>query len=167
MEAIFTRRSVRSFKNQRIEDEKVDKMLRAAMQAPSAYNQQAWEFIVVRNKETLQRLSTSNQYAGSLADADVGIIILGNTERMALQLMWEQDLGACTQNLLLQATALGLGAVWYGTTPYKDRMEFIQKEFDLTENFLPYCMIGIGYPKNENANKFLDRYDASKVRYVD
>lgn len=167
MEAIFTRRSVRSFKNQRIEDEKVDKMLRAGMQAPSAYNQQAWEFIVVRNKQVLKRLSTSNQYAGSLADADVGIIILGNTEKMTLQLMWEQDLGACTQNILLQATALGLGAVWYGTTPYKDRMEFIQKEFNLSENLLPYCMLGIGYPKNENANTFIDRYDADKVRYVD
>lgn len=167
MESIFERRSVRSFKSQRVEDEKVEKMLRAGMQAPSAYNQQAWEFIVVRNKEIMKRLSTSNQYAGSLADADVCIIILGNTEKMTLQLMWEQDLGACTQNVLLQATELGLGSVWYGTTPYKDRMEFIQKEFNLTENLLPYCMIGIGYPKNENANHFIDRYDADKVRYVD
>lgn len=167
MNAIFTRRSVRTFSGKKIEDEKIDKILRAAMQAPSAYNQQPWEFIVVRNKKTLERLSQSNEYAGSLADADVGIIIIGNTQRMRLPEMADQDLGACTQNLLIQVADLDLGAVWYGTAPIQNRMQFIQKEFNLGKHQLPYSMIGIGYPKNPNANVFLDRYDSSRITYID
>lgn len=167
MNAIFTRRSVRSFTTDKVEDEKIDKILRAGMQAPSAYNQQPWEFIVVRNREKLVRLSKSNEYAGSIAEANLGIIIIGNTKRMRLPEMADQDLGACTQNVLIQIADLGLGAVWYGTSPIKSRMEFIQKEFNLGENQVPYSMIGVGYPKNPNANTFIDRFDASRVLYAD
>lgn len=166
MNAIFTRRSVRTFTTQDVEDEKIDKILRAGMQAPSAYNQQPWEFIVVRGTENLQRLSESNPYASSLALANVAIIVIGNTERMRLEEMADQDLGACTQNILIQVADLGLGAVWYGTAPIKERMKFIQKEYNLSKNLQPYSMIGIGYPKNEKANVFIDRYDASRIRYV-
>lgn len=166
MNAIFNRRSIRSFNGMKVEDEKLDKILRAGMQAPSAYNQQPWDFIVVRNKESLVRLSESNEYAGSLANADICIIVLGNTHRMRLSEMADQDLGACTQNILLQVADLGLGAVWYGTSPIKERMEFIKNEFKLSNNFIPYSMIGIGYPKIENANSFIDRFDASRITYV-
>lgn len=167
MNAIFTRRSVRSFSGARVEEDKVDYILRAGMQAPSAYNQQPWDFIVVRNKEKLKRLSQSNQYAGSLNEADVCIIVLGNVDRMRLPEMAEQDLAACTQNILIQVAELGLGAVWYGTSPIEERMKFIQDEFNLSRNLIPFSMIGIGYPKNENANVYLDRFDPSRINYID
>lgn len=166
MNSIFIRRSVRSFSEQEVESDKIEKILRAAMQAPSAANQQPWEFIVVKGKENLEKLSGFNPYASSLADANLGIIVLGNKERFKFAEHWEQDLGASTQNILLEATELGLGSVWYGTAPNKERMEYIKNLYNLAENILPYSVIGIGYPKSQNANTFVDRFDESRVRYI-
>lgn len=166
MNSIFVRRSVRTFSNKEVENEKIEKILRAAMQAPSAGNQQPWEFIVVKGKENLEELSKYNPYASSLAGANIGIIVLGNKERMIFEDHWEQDLGAVTQNILLEATELELGSVWYGTAPCKDRMEYIKNLYNLGENILPYSVVGIGYPKSQNANTFVDRFDESRIRYI-
>lgn len=166
MNEIFTRRSVRQFSTQVVEAEKVDKLVRAGMQAPSAGNQQPWEFIVISGKDNLVKLSKSNPYAGSLCEANLGILVLGNRQRMKMPQYWEQDLAAATQNIQLQATALGLGSVWYGTAPETDRMKFISKLYDLDEHLYPFSILGIGYPANENANHFVDRFDASRVRYI-
>ncbi len=165
MDEIFTRRSVRSFSDKRIEDEKITKILKAAMQAPSAANQQPWEFLVIRDKIRLQELAGYNPYAGCLVDADAGIIVLGNEERMSYPGMWEQDLGAATQNLLLEAVSQGLGTVWLGTAPESDRMKYIQKMFNLGKHLLPYAVIAVGYPSNESANRFVDRFDESRIHY--
>lgn len=165
MNSIFTRRSVRTFLERDVEDEKIEKILKAAMQAPSAGNQQPWEFIVVKGKENLLNLSKYNPYAASLKNANVGIIVLGDQNRMMLPEHWQQDLGAATQNILLEATELGLGSVWYGTAPDKSRMKYIQDLYDLKENLLPYSVIAIGYPKNSNANSFVDRFDETRIHY--
>ncbi|ONI44555.1 nitroreductase [Candidatus Epulonipiscium fishelsonii] len=165
MNAIFTRRSVRQFADKTVEQEKIEKILRAAMQAPSANNQQPWDFIVVEGKENLDKLSKYNPYAGCLKNASAAIIVLGNTERIMFP-HWEQDLGAATQNIQLEAVELGLGSVWLGTAPNKERMEFIRKLYGLNENMLPYSVIALGYPKDTNANHFTDRYDASRIKYI-
>ncbi len=167
MDSIFTRRSVRQFCDKKVEDEKIEKLIKAAMHAPSAFNQQAWEFIVVRGRENLVKLSDYNEYAKSLKTADTAIIILGNTQRMILPEYWEQDLGAATQNILVEATELELGAVWLGAAPEKSRMKYICDLYNLDKNLLPFAVISVGYPKHEGANKFVDRYDASRVRYID
>lgn len=166
MNSIFKRRSVRQFEVKPVEQEKIEKILRAAMQAPSAGNQQPWEFIVVEGQENLAKLAGYNPYAGSLRQAAFAIIVLGNKERMTLPEHWEQDLGAATQNILLQATELELGAVWYGTAPDKIRMKFISDLYLLDEKILPYSVVGLGYPKHSNALNFVDRFDASRIRYV-
>lgn len=164
MNSIFTRRSVRKFSDKPIEQEKIVKLLRAAMQAPSSMNSQPWEFIVISDKEKLTKLSTFSPYASSLKWADIGIIVLGNPDRMILPEFWEQDLAAATQNILLEACELDLGAVWYGTAPQQDKMDFVQKMFET--NHKPFCVIGVGYPLKENANKFVDRYDPTRVTYI-
>jgi nitroreductase len=163
MEIINIRRSIRRFKDNKVEKEKINKLLRAAMQAPSAFNQQAWEFIVVENKETLKKLSEMSLYSKQTEKSPVTIIILANRENMRVPECWQQDLGAATQNILLEAVELGLGGVWMAVAPFEDRMNFIKKMFDLPENILPYSAVSLGYPEDEN--KFIDRYDSSKVHY--
>ncbi len=165
MNAIFTRRSVRNFLEKEVEDIKIEKILRAAMQAPSAANQQPWEFAVIKGKENLTNLSKYNPYAASLKKANVGIIVLGNKERMMFPDYWQQDLAAATQNILLEATELGLGSVWYGTAPDNARMEYIQELYNFDIKLMPYSVIGIGYPQNSNANTFVDRFEEQRIHY--
>lgn len=161
METINIRRSIRTYKDIKVEKEKIGKLLRAAMQAPSAFNQQAWEFIVVENKETLKKLSGMSEYSNLIEKSPVTIIVLGNKDNMIVPECWQQDLGAATQNLLLEAVELGLGAVWMSAAPFEDRMNNVRNVFDLPESILPYSVISIGYTEEEN--KFIDRYNSTKV----
>jgi nitroreductase len=160
--AIQNRRSIRKYEDKPVEKEKIEKLLQAAMQAPSAGNQQPWEFIVVENKETLKKLSEAHAYAGPIKDAPLGIIILSNDKSLKFPSYWEQDLAAATQNLLLQAVELGLGAVWMGVAPEEDRMTYIKKLFDLPQGIEPFAMLAFGYSSD---NKFVDRFDKDKVHY--
>ncbi len=166
MDSIFTRRSVRQFQDKQIEPEKIEQLLKAGMQAPSAWGQKAWNFIVVEGKENLDRLAAYNPYASCLRGAGAGIIVLGNTSLMKAPEYWEQDLGAVTQNILLEAVEQGLGAVWLGTAPEKDRMKYISDLYSLGNEMVPYCVIAVGYPQNEDANHYVDRYDKSRVKYI-
>lgn len=166
MNAIFTRRSVRQFSSKPVEDEKIEKILRAAMQAPSACNQQPWEFMVISGKENLSELAKSNPYASSLCQANLAILVLGNADRLNMLQYWQQDLSAATQNILLEATELGLASVWYGTAPEEDRMEYVSKLYQLSQNLIPFSIIGIAYPEKEDANQFVDRFDSSRISYV-
>lgn len=163
MEAIFTRRSVRRYQNKSVEVEKIEKLLRAAMQAPSAGNQRPWEFIVVQDKDRLAKLAMTSPYAKVCADAPLVLVLLGNMENMKFPEHWEQDLGAATQNILLEAVHLNLGAVWLGVAPAVDRVKYLSELFSLPEHIQPYCLISLGYPLDEKANHFIDRYDCTKV----
>ncbi|MCT4612107.1 MAG: nitroreductase family protein [Clostridia bacterium] len=164
MDIIFNRRSVRRYIDKPVEDEKIDKMLRAAMQAPSAANQQPWEFIVVKDKDMLKRLSEISPYAKMTESAALAVVLLGNKYNMKFEEYWQQDMGAATQNLLLSAAYQDLGAVWLGVYPDKDRVDYIKELFDLPENVTAYGIVPVGYPDGQG-NKFVDRYDESKVHY--
>ena len=123
MNSIFNRRSVRKYLLKSIEPEKTEKLIRAAMQAPSAGNQQPWEFIIVREKECLEKLSEVSQYSGLVKNAPLAIVMLVNKECLKYPDYWEQDLSAAAQNILLEAVEIGLGAVWLGIAPEIDRMD--------------------------------------------
>ncbi|GLC31885.1 nitroreductase family protein [Clostridium omnivorum] len=163
MEIINSRRSVRTYKDIKVEKEKVEKLLRAAMQAPSAYNQQAWEFVVVEDKNTLKKLSETSPFSKPVANAPLAFVVLGNKDNMKVPGCWQQDLGAACENLLLEAVELGLGGVWMAVTPEEDRINYIKNMFNLPENIIPYSLIPIGYPADEP--KFVDRFDSTKVHY--
>lgn len=163
MDAIFKRRSIRKYKNTPIESEKIEKLLRAAMQAPSAGNQQPWEFLVIEDKEMLIRLSSMSPYSKMIAEAPLAIVMLANKEHMKYPENWEQDMGAATQNLLLQAVELDLGAVWLGVAPLKDRMDYVKSLFNLPENVKPFAVVPIGYSAEES--KSIDRFHENKVHY--
>ena len=162
MDIINKRRSVRVYKDKEVEKEKIEKFLRAAMQAPSAANQQAWEFIVVEDKETLKKfqgwvpLKTSCKFS-------LTFIVLGNKDNMMVPECWQQDLGAAVENLLLEAVELELGGVWMAVAPMEERMSYIKKLFNLPENIVPYSVLPVGYPTEEPW--FADRYDSNKVHY--
>ena len=165
MNSIFKRRSVRTYLEKPVEPEKIETLLRAAMQAPSAGNQQASEFLVVQDAAALRQLSQMSPYAGLLAKAPLAIVLLGSTQRMKFSENWEQDLGAAAENLLLEATELGLGAVWLGVHPLKERIDAVKAQFSLPEKLRPFAVVAVGYPKEENANHFVDRWNAERVHY--
>ncbi|OON99377.1 MAG: hypothetical protein ATN35_12930 [Epulopiscium sp. Nele67-Bin004] len=166
MNEIFTRRTVRQFSDEPVKDADVEQLLRAAMQAPSAKNQQCWEFIVTSKKEDLTKLSQTHPGGRPVENSQVAIIVIGNTDRMTMADRYEHDLGAVSQNILLQATTLGLGSVWCGVAPSEERMNIVREIYNLPENLLIFSVIGIGHPKAEDALKFIDRYDESRVTFI-
>jgi nitroreductase len=163
MEAIFNRTSIRKYKEKAVEKEKIEKLLRAAMQAPSAVNEQPWEFIVIENKETLNKLSGMSPYSKMVANSAVTFIIVANKDKLKVADAWQQDLGAATENLLLEATYLGLGAVWLGTAVSEENMNFVKKLFKLPENIIPYAVVPVGYPDQNST--VVDRFNEDSVHY--
>ncbi|MBQ9025824.1 MAG: nitroreductase family protein [Methanobrevibacter sp.] len=163
MNPIFERQSVRKFLEKDVSETQIENLLKAGMQAPSACNQQAWEFIVVDSDEDKMAISQMHKFAKPAADASKIIIVLGNLNEAKISSMIEQDLGACCENILLQATYEGLGAVWLGFHPIEDRCMKIRKYFDIPDYCIPFAVICVGYPAIDNGVKL--RYDESKVRY--
>ncbi|MGK0467471.1 nitroreductase family protein [Clostridium sp.] len=164
MEAIFKRRSIRTYEDKPVAKEKIEKLLKAAMQAPSAANQQPWEFIVVEDKDKLKNLSNASPYSKMVANSAVTIVLLSRTEGVVFPPCIPQDMGAAAENLLLEAVHLELGAVWIGIAPVQERMDYIKDMFGLPEGIEPFALIPVGYPDNQK-NEFIDRFDASRVHY--
>lgn len=164
MKEIFNRRSIRKFKNQPVETEKIDRLLRAAMQAPSAANQQPWEFIVVQEKDMLDRVSKTSPYAKPVAESAATFLLLANENVIRVPTAWEQDLGASAENLLLEAVRLGLGGVWFGVATSDSVTDNVRCLFNLPDHIKPFAMISVGYPDGQK-NEFVDRYKAEKVHY--
>lgn len=165
MEVINKRRSVRNFTDQKIEPIKMMKLIKSAMQAPSAWNQQPWEFLVVEDTDKLKELANIHKFAKPLTRAAAAIIVLGNTEKLRSTYYIQQDLGACTQNILLEAVDQGLASVWLGVYPIEENVKFITEMYNLPENVFPFGIVVLGYPANEEDNTFVDRYDNSKVHF--
>lgn len=165
MNTINIRRSVRKYKDQKVEADKLQAVLKAGMQAPSAGNQQPWEFVVVTDPDKKLTLSTMSPYAGAAKDAPHVIVVLANADKLRFPENMQQDLGACTQNILLEAVEQGLGTVWMSVFPQEERINCAKETLHLPEGITPYCLILIGYPKNEAANHFVDRYDATRIHY--
>ena len=164
MKALFTGHSVRQYKNQLVEAEKIELLLKAAMAAPTAGNQREWEFIVVTDPELLKKVAKASPYAGCAAKAPLAIIPVANMNKARFPENWEQDLGAAMENILIEAVHLGLGGVWLGIAPLEDRMTPLMELFDLPEGVYPYAIASIGYPLTDELNDGRD-YDLSLVHY--
>ena len=164
MEAIFNRRSIRKYQDRPVEKEKIDKLLKAIMQAPSAVNQQPWEFIVVENKDTLKKLSEMSPYSKMVEGTAVAFVALANSDDFKIPSAWQQDMGAAVENLLLEAVHLELGAVWLGVATAEENMNYIKELFNLPENIKPFALIPVGYPDGQK-NTFVDRFNEKKVHY--
>ena len=163
MKEILKRVSIREYLDQKVEEEKIKKMLLAGMVAPSARNQRAWEFLVCDDKELLSMMADRCPNHRMAEDAPLAIIVLCNKTKMTTPLYVEQDLSAATENILLEATHLGLGSVWLGVSPNEERMNNLKEIFGLNDDYYAFSAIIIGYPKNEIIKE--RKYDDNLVHY--
>ncbi len=161
--AIFTRRSIRKYTSQPVSDETIMILLRAAMSAPSARNEQSWEFIIIKNKGSLQKFPSFHPFAGHITDAPVAIVVCGNTKLEAKTGLWALDCSNATMNILLAAHSMGLGAVWTTLYPYEDRMAGARKLLNLPDHIMPLAVIPIGLPGEKKPRE--DRFNSSKIHH--
>lgn len=165
IENIMTRTSIRKYKDQPVEQEKIDIMLKAAMAAPTAMNLQPWHFIVITDKETIGLLSGQQP-----TNAPLLIAVCGDTDKttvpdgkMKLPDFWIEDVSAATENLLLAAHALGLGAVWTGVYPAMDRTAEVANVLNCPQNIVPVVVVRIGYP--DEAPQPKDKFKEENISY--
>jgi nitroreductase len=157
--AINERKSVRNFTGDIVESDELDTLLKAAMCAPSAVNKQPWAFIKITDRGILNQLADSLPYAKMLYEAGAAIIVCGDLKKALTgfeQEFWIQDCSAASQNILIAAEAMGLGAVWTALYPVKERMAFVRKTLNIPETIVPLNVLAIGQPKGNNnpKNKF-------------
>ena len=163
MNSIFHRISVRKYENKEVEADKIELMLKAAMAAPSACNQQPWEFYVVTDKNVIEQLSQASPYAGCAKEAPVVFVPCFRSEGIAPE-YFNIDMSAAVENLLLEADTLGLGAVWMGISPDEERMNTVRKVLDIPADLNAFALVPCGYPAEERPQE--DRFDKSRVHYI-
>lgn len=167
MEEIFNRASIRTYQDIPIEDDKIELLLRAAMAAPSTGNQQPWEFYVVKDKSILAGLSQCSPYANCVRKAPVAIVVCCSTKRLRFKAFADLDLSAAVENILLEAVALGLGAVWLGVAPIKMRMQIVRRIMNLPEDLEPFAIVPCGFAKDIKDPRLKeDRFDRSRIHVI-
>lgn len=164
MNSIYSRVSIRKYQDRPVEKEKTLAILRAAMQAPSAANQQPWEFYVVTNREKLRALSGVHPYAGMTKDAPAAIVAVYRKE-CRLPDYAQIDLSIAMQNLWLEADAQGLGGVWLGIAPWEERMKPVEEILNIPDSLRAFAIFPYGYPAEEKKQQ--DRFDESRIHYVE
>ena len=140
-DSVLTRYSCREFTPDPVTVEQLQAIIRAGMQAPTAKNEQPWEFLVVRSEQGREALAASSPYAGSCRRAPVVIV----------------------ENMLIEAVEQGLGGVWLGMYPRQDRVSAIREAFELPENLIPFAAVPVGYPAAQQKAK--DRFDPKRIRW--
>ncbi len=162
-EALLNRRSIRKYKNQKINKEDIDKILKAAMYAPSAMNLQAWQFIVIEDKDVLIETIKSIPYAEMLKQSAAAILVCGDSSIEKNESWLLQNCSAVTENILLSAYGLGIGSCWIGIHGMEEIVRNIKQQFKLPENIVPVSLISLGYP-DENV-KAEERFKEEKIHF--
>lgn len=165
MKEIFERQSIRKYTSLSVSNSDIENLLRAAMSAPSGYNQRLWEFIVIKDKNILKAITDIHPYSQMLKEAPLAIVVCGDLEKDKHALdwasYWDQDCAAATENILIEAQYLGLGAVWISGYPRKDVVHGLKNLLELPIKVIPLSIIAIGYPAEKKETP--DRYDKRKV----
>lgn len=165
-ETVLKRRSIRKFSDELISDELINELLISAMAAPSARNQQPWEFYVIKNNEVLTKIrSVAKNFD---FNNTLSIVVCGNKERSITQNdndFWIQDCAAAVENILLSATSLGLGAVWCGLFPVLERSNAIKAIINVSDNIVPMALIQMGIPAEEKEER--TQYNSDYVHFID
>jgi nitroreductase len=167
MDNILSRKSVRSYSQRAVSREQLDTLVRAAMAAPTGRDMRPWKFVVIDDNAAMDSLSARLPYAKMLQEAAAAIVVCGDMsvvdDKGNPSTNWMLDCSAATENLLLAAEAMGLGAVWTGVYPYEERVDAVTMALGLPENIIPLNLIPIGYPQGDPQPK--DKYDAANVHY--
>ena len=161
-DAVLSRRSVRTYTDDAVTDEQLERLLRAAMAAPSAGNQQPWQFVVVRDRETLAAIPSVHPFARMLPRAPVAIVVCGAAGGRWPQ-FWDQDCAAAVENLLIEAEAMGLGAVWLGVHPLEERVTGLRRLLGIPDDVTPFAVVPVGHPVEKKAPS--DRFDPGRVHH--
>lgn len=164
MNSIFQRTSVRNFEDRQVEPEKVELLLKAAMAAPSACNQQPWEFYLVNDSKLLKELSECTPYSGPVGNAPMAIVPCISKRYLKHKSYGNIDLSAATENILLEAQELGLGAVWIGIAPQKDRMKAVGEILNMDPELEAFAIVPVGYPITDHTQQ--DRFQKDRIHYL-
>ena len=162
MSSIYQRVSIRKYQDKPVEKEKTLAILRAAMQAPSAGNQQPWEFYVVTDKAKLEELSRVSPYAGMTKDAPVAIVAAYRKECRMPEYA-QIDLSIAMENLWLETDAQGLGGVWLGIAPIEERMKAVEEILNIPDTLRAFAIFPYGYPAE--TRKQQDRYEEDRIHW--
>ena len=173
---IHQRKSVRTYSDKKVPDEIVTELLKAAMAAPTGMNIQPWYFVVLRDTSQYDRIFAGNGNMKKFKESSVVIVLCADTTVTrpprenpnapavtSPNAIWRDDMGACTENLLLAAEAYGLGACWTVCYPFARTMEPVKRELGLPANVVPYCVVPIGYPRLDEKPK--DKWKPEKIHY--
>ncbi len=163
LECIHTRRSTRKYLDKPVPDELVTELLQAAMTAPSAHNEQPWRFLVVKDRQMLEKVAAANSNAGMAAKAGVGILVCGDQALAKSKEMVPLDCSNATMSILLAANALGLGGVWTASYPEAGRMANYRSLFGIPEAILPFAFVCLGWPEQPGRRE--DRFKKDRVKY--
>ena len=161
MDAIFTRRSIRKYLPDPVSRDMIENILKAGMSAPSAGNEQPWHFIIIDRHDLLEKISEMHPYAKMLKGAPAALLICADRNTPKFKDFWVQDCSAASENMLLAAHALGLGAVWIGVYPAEKLVTGIRELFKIPEHVTPFSVIAIGHPAEEKPGQ--PRYEASRI----
>ncbi|MGE5553389.1 MAG: nitroreductase family protein [Betaproteobacteria bacterium] len=161
MEAILSRRSIRKYTAEPVPDEVIQELLKAAMAAPSAGNEQPWHFIVIRDRRILDEIPRFHPYSQMLREAPVAILVCGGPRLQKYQGYWPLDCAAATENVLIAIQALGLGGVWLGVYPVEDRMNALRHLLGIPSEVVPFSLIPVGYPAETKPPA--ERFDPRRV----
>ncbi|MGW8314192.1 MAG: nitroreductase family protein [Bacteroidales bacterium] len=163
LETILDRRSIRKFSHQKIDDQILTSILKAAMYAPSAVNKQPWHFVVIDSRKLMDQIMEVHPYASMLRTASHAVVVCGDLHLQHDDGYWVVDCGPATQNLLLAAHALGLGGCWAGLHPREGRKQAIASLLGLPDHIQPFALVALGYPSEQRPRP--DRFHPEKVRH--
>lgn len=163
IECIHTRRSIRRYTGKDVPEDAVREILAAGMTAPSARNQQAWQFIVITNKDILKKIPGAHPHAAMAPNAALAILVCGDVSLETSKDYWVQDCAAATQNILLACHALGLGAVWCGVYPRQDRVKGLRKLLNLPDHIIPLSLVPIGHPAQPSVR--MNRFKEERIHH--
>ncbi len=161
IEAIITRRSIRKYDSRPVSEDEIEKILRAGMSAPSAGNEQPWQFVVIDDREILDKIPEVHPYAKMIKEAPVAILVCADMRLEKYKDFWVQDVSAATENMLLAAHALGLASVWLGVHPRSERKEGLKRLLNLPEEIEPFALLPIGHPAEKKGPE--DRFKPDRV----
>ena len=163
MEAILTRRSIRRYRDEPVDEATITRLLEAAMAAPSANNEQPWHFIVIGDRALLDEITTFHPYAGMLKQAPVAIAVAADRELLADPSVdyWIQDCSAAVENLLLAAHAIGLGGCWLGIHPRPQRTAALAELLNLPNHIAPFAVVALGHPTEKKSPP--DYFDPDRI----
>jgi len=167
IKAIKDRKSIRNYvPKANVSEEQIKELLEAAMLAPSACNSRPWTFIVVQNREKLEAITKIHPHTQMLTTASCAIVVCAdlNLQSGISEGFFPQDCGATTQNILLQATELGLGTCWCGIYPKGAMVGAFRSLFELPDNVVPFCVIAVGVPDEEMGSRGF--YEEGKVKWI-